>query len=115
VRGLAQLGDLPALTHLMVASESGYAIPRHLLHPGVTHLSIICGGDTQELDLTHLPTAFPSLTELVIRARVDYRQVIDVTGLGSWPQLTLQAFGLTPGDGRFRGAEAFPGDRIRWN
>ncbi|WP_338897632.1 NACHT domain-containing protein [Streptomyces sp. TG1A-60] len=114
VQGMDRLGDLPALTHLVVGWESAYSTPRSLAHPGVTHMSVICASESWELDLTHVPIVFPSLTELVVNTRLDSRQPVDVTNLGSLTQLHLRLVGFTPDDGRVRGADAFPKDRLSW-
>ncbi|QFQ98220.1 NACHT domain-containing protein [Streptomyces phaeolivaceus] len=112
--GMTELGDLPALTHLFVASAHEYAIPRQLAHPGVTHVGVVSVGESWELDLAHLSTAFPSLAELTVNASVDSRQIIDLTHLDSIPRLKVRLFGFEPGDDRLRGVDAFPVDRISW-
>ncbi|UUU33124.1 NACHT domain-containing protein [Streptomyces sp. CA-210063] len=111
-QGMDRLRDLPALTSVLVASESEYSIPRNLAHPGVTHVSVICCDASWELDLTHLTTAFPALTELVVITRFDSRQIVDVTSLGSVTRLQLRLVGFAPDDDRIRGADAFPKYRL---
>ncbi|MDF3292628.1 serine protease [Streptomyces silvisoli] len=112
---IGELRGLPALTELSVASETEYSVPSALVHPGVTRLALVLGEADWELDLAHLPSAFPALTDLLLVSGQRGRQAIDLAPLQRVSDLRIWISGVSRADGRIRGAEAFTNGQVQWH